>query len=65
MDAPTYLNDPQRVAWKTAMEALLALPWTERKDVITALRCNDIFCWSCGIGEPDRPNINCQCWNDE
>lgn len=59
------MTEAQQAAFDTAMKALLSVPWDQREDVCAALRFNKIFCWECGYGEPDSPNKNCQCTNDE
>lgn len=44
---------------------LLPMLPEERVHLLGELICNGIFCEHCGIGTVDRPNTNCQCWNDE
>lgn len=55
----------QEEAVAAIMKILLSFKWNEREEVFSSVRYNDIFCYHCGMGEPDRPNKNCQCWNDD
>jgi len=47
------------------LDLFLAHDWTDRAEIFAAIKCNDIFCAECGMGELSDPNPNCQCWNDE
>lgn len=49
----------------TILHLLLDLPWTERAEVWSGVKHNDIFCVECGMGDDEHPNSSCQCWNDE
>lgn len=55
----------QAEAIKRITAILLAIPEGERRDVIAEVQSNDIFCWHCGYGTVENPNLHCQCWNDE
>lgn len=44
---------------------LLAIPESQRGEVIDAINHNEFFCAHCGFGSIEKPNRNCQCWNDE
>lgn len=62
------MNNPdleRLIATHKILEILLALPPTIREDVIDAIQYNDFFCWHCGTGDRENPNLNCKCWNDE
>lgn len=59
------MTKEQEEAVETIMNILLSFPWNEREEVFFSVRFNDIFCHHCGIGERDKPNSNCQCWNDD
>jgi hypothetical protein len=59
------MNRKQGEAIKAITDLILSLPWTERAEVFSAVRYNDVFCVYCGWGERDQPNPRCQCENDE
>jgi hypothetical protein len=54
-----------KVVIDAVIEALLTVPENERLDVIRDVVHNPYFCFQCGYGDRERPNVNCQCWNDE
>lgn len=52
-------------ALEYVMNILLAVPWNERPEIVSAILSNDIFCTHCGDGSRLKPNPACQCSNDE
>jgi hypothetical protein len=59
------MNERQEAASDRILKILLGLPEGERAEVIGDVKYNGIFCHHCGYGTKERPNVNCQCWNDE
>lgn len=59
------MNRKSELVVATTIDLLLGLDPLERRDAFDAILHNDIFCVECGQGSADRPNSNCQCWNDE
>ena len=47
------------------IEILLATPDHDRAIIINEIYSNPFFCCECGYGSKERPNVRCQCWNDE
>lgn len=58
-------NDEAAKAAAPILEMLLEIPERDRGEVIAAIKRNGWFCWHCGYGSKESPNIHCQCWNDE
>lgn len=56
---------PAIAASEAIIDILLKLSPDERVEAIQTVHANDVFCPTCGLGEPDHPNKYCQCWNDE
>lgn len=47
------------------IDALLQLDPKDRAEVVHNVKRNGIFCVECGTGSDDKPNGNCQCWNED
>ena len=47
------------------LDLFLAVPQEQRNVVASEVRHNPYFCFECGYGTKEKPNTNCQCWNDD
>jgi len=66
MNDTTFYDDRiDKEALAKAIELFLSIPFEKRSETFSALKYNGIFCAECGYGSRERPNQNCQCWNDE